>query len=280
MTERLRPSMPGDEAQMQELWQVCFGDERAYINRFFRHAYQPGQGLVLERDGKLRSMLLTFSQEMVTSQGTVLPVWYVYAFCTCPAAQGQGYGRRLLTYAEQLAAEQGLRGVVMVPGEASLFQFYRTLGYEVGCSVREQIISRETMENSLPSVTCCVLERYQYLRGQWLQGKNWIRYPDKAAAWQKILCRDSGGGLYQVGSGLAAVECWGGGVVMKEVLAEQPEQAVQALLQTLGRDRATVRMPVSVPHTGTPFGVVKWLDAQAKACWGGMTDGYLAFAFD
>lgn len=57
-------------------------------------------------------------------------------------------------------------------------------------------------------------------------------------------------------------------------------RAVQALLVHLDAEEALVRGPVSEQQPGKAFGVVKWLDAQARAWWQGGRAGYLAFAFD
>lgn len=281
--EQLRPTVPEDEGRMKLLWKTCFGDEDHYIDSFFAGGYAPGQGLVLETGGEIASMLLPFSQEIVGPDGTAAPIWYVYAFCTHPAYQGRGLGRRLLAWTEQQAVRQGKRGVVMVPGERSLFDFYETLGYQTGFSTWERVISRENPAEKLPQVTPCTLKDYQQLRARWLQGRWWTRYPERSGAWQTQLCRNSGGGLFQVGDGIAAVECWDGSVAIKELLSHCPEQVVQALLTALDKGQALVRGPIPAEMAGgqrKPFGVVKWLDPAARDWWQGGQDGYLAFAFD
>lgn len=281
--EQMRPTIPGDEGRMKLLWKTCFGDEDRYIDGFFAGGYVPGQGLVLESGGEIASMLLPFSQEIVGPDGTAVPIWYVYAFCTHPACQGRGFGRRLLAWTEQQAARQGKQGVVMVPGERSLFEFYGTLGYQTGFSTWERVISRENPAEQLPQVTPCALEKYQQLRAQWLRDRWWIRYPERSGAWQARLCQNSGGGLYRIGNGIAAVECWDGAVAVKELLSDGPEQATQALLAHLGAKQALVRGPVPAKRAAgqrKPFGVVKWLDPAAQAWWQGEENGYLAFAFD
>ena len=207
--ETLRPTAPGDEGRLKTLWKVCFGDEDTYIGHFFAKGYVPGQGLVLETGGEIASMLLPFSQEIVGPDGTAVPVWYVYAFCTHPDCRSRGFGQRLLAWTEERGTLLGKRGVVMVPGEESLFSFYRTLGYQTCFSTWEQVISREN-QTALPQVAPCTLEEYRQLRARRLQGRWWVRYPGRSGTWQEALCWDSGGGLYRVGDGVAAVERWGG----------------------------------------------------------------------
>ena len=276
--ETLRPTAPGDEGRLKTLWKVCFGDEDTYIGHFFAKGYVPGQGLVLETGGEIASMLLPFSQESVGPDGTAVPVWYVYAFCTHPDCRSRGFGQRLLAWTEERGTLLGKRGVVMVPGEESLFSFYRTLGYQTCFSTWEQVISREN-QTALPQVAPCTLEEYRQLRARRLQGRWWVRYPGRSGTWQEALCWDSGGGLYRVGDGVAAVERWGGEIAVKELLSRCPEQSAQALLAALGGERALVRAPGPGAER-KPFGVVKWLDPAARTWWQGGDGGCLAFAYD
>ena len=279
----MRPARAGEEPRLKALWKACFGDEDAYIDRFFQKCCRPGQALVLEAGGTVWSMLLVFRQELTGPDGTVLPFWYVYAFCTHPEAQGRGYGRRLLAWTEARAREEGARGVAMVPGEQSLFDFYAALGYEPIFSVRQARAKREP-ECPVYAVTPLALEDYQRLRADWLRCDHWVRYPEHSARWQEQLCADSGGGLYQIeGAGIAAVERSGGTVLVKELLTDAPRAAVQSLLAALEAGQAVVRAPVSsgiVAGRDRPFGVMKWLDDGARDWWDAGSAGWLAFAFD
>ena len=273
------PALPGEENRLRELWKVCFGDEDWYIDGFFRGRYRPGQAMTLRSGGEIVSMLLVFSREMRNPAGQALTLRYVYAFCTHPDAQGRGFGRRLLAWTEGRAARTGARGVVMVPGERSLFDFYGTLGYETFCSLRERVITRDESPEGLP-VTPCSPEEYQTLRAEQLAGRWWMDYPRESLDWQARLCADSGGGLYRVGDGIAAVERWGGDIVIKELLSRAPDRAARSLLAALGGTHALVREPVPAGEEGKPFGVIKWLDPAARNWWRGGEEGYLAFAFD
>ena len=275
---RIRPARPGEEPRLKELWKVCFGDDDSYIDRFFQGCYVPGQALVLEEGGTVWSMLLVFRQELAGPDGRVLPFWYVYAFCTHPEGRSRGYGRRLLAWTEELAREKGARGVVMVPGEKSLFEFYAALGYETICSVTEAPVLRGA--GPFLPVKPCALAEYLRLRELVLRDRWRVRYPARSARWQERLCADSGGGLFRVGDGLAAVERAGDRLFVKELLSDAPEQAARSLLDALGAGSALVRTPVPVRGGGKPFGVMKWLDDRARDEWKAGSRGWLAFAFD
>lgn len=109
----------------------------------------------------------------------------------------------------------------MVPGEPSLFRFYESLGYETACFTWETEISRETKTPPRQRAERCDVETYQVLRERFLQGTSHVSYPLESLTWQKMLCDASGGGLFRIGDGVAAAECWGGSVILKELLAHQ-----------------------------------------------------------
>ena len=43
----LRPSVPEDVPVQRTLWSLSFGDDRAYINNFYKNYYRPDRVLVL-----------------------------------------------------------------------------------------------------------------------------------------------------------------------------------------------------------------------------------------
>ena len=57
----LRPSVPEDVPVQRTLWSLSFGDERAYINNFYKNYYRPDRVLVLEVEGAVRAMTAWFS---------------------------------------------------------------------------------------------------------------------------------------------------------------------------------------------------------------------------
>ena len=274
----LRRATPADAPRMQELWRRCFGDEQAYLDLCFDQGGAVSHGMLLEAEGVVQSMLLAFSQEMTLPEGDSVPMWYVYAFCTHPDGQSRGYGRTLLAWTEEEGRKAGAKAVVMVPGEPSLFRFYESLGYETACFTWETEISRETKTPPRQRAERCDVETYQVLRERFLQGTSHVSCPLESLTWQKVLCDASGGGLYRIGDGVAAAECWGGSVILKELLAHQLPEAAQAVLTALNADHALVR--TVLPGTPKPFGVVQWLDKETRRRWNQGQNRYLALAFD
>lgn len=263
---------------MRELWQCCFGDEQDYLDLCFHQGNAVSHGAVLEAAGTVQSMLLVFSQGMTLPDGETVPMWYVYAFCTAPEWQSRGYGRTLLAWTETAAAQADVKAVVMVPGEPSLFQFYECLGYETACFTRETMVTQRKNTPLHLKAERCDLKIYQTLRERFLRGSSYVFYPEESLTWQKTLCDASGGGLFQIEDGIAAVERWGGNVVVKELLSHQMEEAAQAILQTCGVQQALIRGVPSGP--AKPFGVVRWLTQDVQRRWNQGQGRYLGLAFD
>jgi hypothetical protein len=42
-----RPSRPGEEAALRQLWKLVFGDSDAFLDRFFSLVYTPGMAWVI-----------------------------------------------------------------------------------------------------------------------------------------------------------------------------------------------------------------------------------------
>ncbi len=270
----IRPSCLEDVPRLKALWNACFGDEAAYIDHYFKAYYHPDRALVLEEESEVVSMLLTFPFYLASDCGETIPVRYVYAFCTDPAQQGKGYGRSLLKAAEEAASHDGFSAVVMVPGEQSLFDFYATLGYAPLFTGQEKTFTPTGGGNYFPRP--CTAQKYAQLRERWLFGVPHVSYDMETLEYQRSLCRNTGGGFYELGDSAAAVEVDGDTLYLKELLTADPAQAASALLTMLGASTAESRFPVLPGETGRPFGVVKWL-TESPFC---LHNGWLAFGFD
>lgn len=275
MTEPIcRPSQAGDVPRLIELWKVCFGDEESYIRHYFDTYYRPQRGMVLEVGGDVASMLLTFPFILTEADGEQHPVSYVYAFCTHPDHQSHGYGRKLLRYAEECARREGCIGLVMVPGERPLFDFYGSLGYEVGGSITEvEMTGKKASYLPIEELTA---EEYHRLREEKLADIPHISYDMETLRYQLSLCKLSEGGFYRIGASIAAVEPDEDMIYLKEVLSDSGNNAVSALMWHFCVEKALFRCPVSPDSSKRPFAVVKWLDGVSRD----RSESWLAFAFD
>ena len=117
-----RSARPEDVPGLKRLWERCFGDDPAFIDRFFAHLFRPEHMAVCALDGMPVSMVAFLPCRL--RGGGDLPCAYLYAMATDPARQGRGWSQALLRFAHSYGREQGWRGLTLVPADQGLFQFY------------------------------------------------------------------------------------------------------------------------------------------------------------
>lgn len=233
------------------LWKLCFGDPPSVIQSFF---------------DRLWDNIQVFTTKDCTAMLTAMPVrWqdknaaYLYAVATHPDHRGHGLCRKLMAFAEQYLREHGCSYTTLHPAEDSLYQFYRTLGYETTffCGY-EMFHVKHPM-----SVTAVNPADYAVLRKKFCE--NAVEYPDCLLALQSHY-----GALVQIADiGCAALERTDTGWTARELLASDPECAGQALCAYLDTDSLPVRLP------GTePFAMAKSLDGSL------LTPSWLGLAFE
>jgi len=104
-----RPSRPGEEAALRQLWKIVFGDSDAFLDRFFSLVYTPGMAWVICQEGEIVSAAYAIPQVNAV---------YIYAVATHPKCRGKGFGK-----AVTLAAAQG-KPAYLYPAETSLRGWY------------------------------------------------------------------------------------------------------------------------------------------------------------
>ena len=132
-----------DIPALRQLWQEAFGDDDAFLDKFFSTGYHKDRCRVVMHDGQAAATLYWFDCQW---EGKKLA--YLYAVATAKAFQGQGLCRFLMEDTHQHLTKQGYFGAVLVPGSDSLFQMYAKMDYRVMSSIQE--ISCDAREESLP----------------------------------------------------------------------------------------------------------------------------------
>ena len=93
----LRPSGPEGVPVQRTLWSLSFGDERAYINNFYKNYFRPVRGLGLHREGAVRAMTAWFSTVLsIPGKDQIFRAAYLYAVCVHPDWRGKGLAGKLL----------------------------------------------------------------------------------------------------------------------------------------------------------------------------------------
>ena len=111
----VRPSVPEDVPAQRELWKLAFGDSDPYIDNFYNSYYRPGQVVVLEEDGLVRSMTAWFDTTFVVPGQGEYRAAYLYAVATHPDCRGQGLAGKLLAGADEYFRSLGIPAVTTVP---------------------------------------------------------------------------------------------------------------------------------------------------------------------
>lgn len=141
----IRRARPADKSAIFNIWRVCFGDSGEYINFFLDNGFDAASCLVFEEDGKAVSMLHILNAEYKTFSA-VLPVQYIYAAATLPEFQGRGIMKHLLEAAEESGAENGCAFTWLLPGSASLYNYYAKLSYKTAFYIKKAHVSRDRLK--------------------------------------------------------------------------------------------------------------------------------------
>ncbi len=128
----IRTPEPTDLPMLKILWQEAFGDTLEFINTFFETAFDCSRCFCAVDNGFVTAALYWFDCKYHDQ-----PVAYLYAIATAKAYQGQGICHRLMEHTHKHLQNTGYIGAVLVPGSASLFDFYKDMGYQTDCFVKE-----------------------------------------------------------------------------------------------------------------------------------------------
>ena len=263
----------GDVPRLKALWHQAFGDDMPVIDRFFQGLFRPDSTVVC-RDGDDAVAMAHWLPMTVCHGGRGWPVAYIYAVATEEAHRGRGYCRDMLDYFAATMPDQGIRGLVLVPGSESLRQLYRRYGFSDYTTV-----STETLEAG-PSVgqwESIEAPEYLMLREELLNDNAYVSCSVPILSFQRDVAAHYGGGLYRLesngvtGVGCGAVDGDGEGVVYELLWPGEKQQGMDLMAAALGVSRLLVR----TPGAERPFAMVRWLsDAPAAPA------PYLGLALD
>lgn len=111
---------------LRTLWKDTFGDDDAFLDSFFSTAFSPDRSLCTLIEDKVVGMLYWFD---CIHNGQKIA--YLYAVATHKAYRGRGICHSLIDATHHFLKERGYAGVILVPAEPHLFDFYKKQGYEI-----------------------------------------------------------------------------------------------------------------------------------------------------
>lgn len=239
---------------LRQLWQEAFGDDDAFLDKFFFTGYSEDRCRVIMAEGKAAAALYWF--DCIWEEKKLA---YLYAVATAKAFQGQGLCRFLLEDTHRLLAAQGYAGAVLCPGNECLFGMYEKLGYRVMSSIQE--FTREASKERLP-LTELTMAEYARRRADFLPTGS-IRQEGASLAFLHTYAT-----FYACDGCLLCARKEGNRLFSPEILGNTGCAA--AILKTLGCREGTFR----TPGAGKPFAMYRSFTGDTA------TPRYLGLAFD
>ena len=123
---------PGQEPQLQALWQLAFGDSAEFLDAFFSQAFFPRRCRCLTEQGRIAAALYWFDTEFREQR-----FGYLYAIATHPDFRNRGFCRALVADTLECMTREGYDGALLMPQSAPLREMYRKMGFADCCTLSE-----------------------------------------------------------------------------------------------------------------------------------------------
>lgn len=243
---------PEDISGLRSLWQEAFGDDDAFLDRFFSRAYAPRRSLCI-RDGETPVCALYWFECALSDR----KIAYLYALATKESHRGRGLARRVTGSALALLKEQGYSGALLVPGEPELFAMYEKLGFSAATYVSALSCTAGREAAALREVS---VQEYAALRRSLLPPGGVVQEGENL----DFLC---GYARFYAGEDFLLAADDSDPLAGLELLGNK--QNAPGILRALGKTAGAFR----VPGSDIPFAMYCPLD-------GGPAPGYFGLAFD
>ena len=247
------------EKELKDLWQTVFGDDRAYINRWFRTFFRPELTAVRESEDALAAM--AFVLPLGTLNGD--PCASLYAVASAPDLRGKGLGKAVVADAVHLAESAGFSHILLRPANSGLFRFYKQLGFFPASPVSETVIR---LPQAASAAVPCAPDRYLEARRAVLDAAGSV-----CPSVSLLSFFSSAGGRLYAGDGFcAAVENEEDRAVFKELFTDGRTLA-PGLLSSMssGASTAVLRQPAISPEAA-PFAMWYGVPGRENLRWPGL----------
>lgn len=243
----LRRVQRRDYAALSALWKACFDDTEAFIRQFFAALDSLGGGIAAELDGHIVGAAYALTAlELVDRDGTSRRVGYIYGVGVHGEYRSHGVGRAVTLAAAELARELGAEIIATLPAEDGLYAWYEEILDAHFTLYREKYVP-DSVQPLTDEVSALSARDYLSARESALQGVPYLR-PDAAAMeFEAVLLREYGGGLYRVGSAIAAAYIEDGCAIVRELICTDAQReavsAACAVGRYLGADNVALFLP-------------------------------------
>ncbi|MBQ6844240.1 MAG: GNAT family N-acetyltransferase [Agathobacter sp.] len=145
--ENTTPSFSQIQA-LRQLWKDTFGDSDAFLDIFFDTAFSLERCICTTCDDSIVAALYWFDCAFSGEK-----IAYIYAIATAKEFRGQGICHSLMEYTHRHLKKHGYVGAILSPAEASLFNFYKKMGYET-CAYGKEIHYTNDAMSSKNATVC------------------------------------------------------------------------------------------------------------------------------
>ena len=112
-----------------KLWHKVFGDDREYIELFFKEAYFESECFAEIIDGEAVSALYLL-KSIIKCDGKIYRGRYLYAAATLPDYRGKGLMAKLINEALAYVKDENLDFIALVPADNGLYDYYGRFGFK------------------------------------------------------------------------------------------------------------------------------------------------------
>jgi GNAT superfamily N-acetyltransferase len=212
---------------LRALWKEAFGDTDNFLDKFFGTAFSPKRCLCATVGCELAAMAYWFCCEEYA---------YIYAVATARKYRGKGICHALMEQLHTVLEAEGYAGCIVLPGEESLRDFYRGMGYENFGGVHEFNCEAGTPLplRKLDKIEFAALRRNYLPTGGVIQERENL---DFLSCWAS----------YYEGPRALITAIWEDGELkVMELLGD--EKAAPSIVAALGAKSGSFRSPGSTPY--------------------------------
>lgn len=224
-------------ADLQKLWQEAFHDPEDFTDLFFSKGFSPDRYHCINENGVPVSALYWFDCALAGHK-----IAYVYGVATLKSHRGKGFAGQLLKQTHEILKIRGYSGAILVPREESLFDFYRSFGYETATTAREFFCEAGNFSVDIRQISP---KEYARLRSDFLPGGS-VEPNNNMLTFLQTYCKFFAGEDF-----LLICEATPNGLWAQELLGNA--QAAPGILNVLGFPKGRFR----TPGTGRDFAM--WL---------------------
>ncbi len=254
---KIRPTTTADHEGMKQIWRVCFDDDEAFIALFFTYSNY-WQAMVAEEDNVLISMLFALP--------STNDFWYIYACATLPQYRQRGIMAQLLDAVYQRALNEKQKGIVIVPADNRLREYYKKHGFIDTFSLKKAIFTPANVVSEIEETELSVAE-IVCLRGRFFYNSfAWSEtHIDLVRQAVQLANGDIGTFKYQNALGYAVCEPTNH-LIVKELAIERAiltTETLQTLANFLGTRFETTKVEfhlnanATIDGTREPFAMLK-----------------------